>query len=58
MKKVVIIIKANKDEVVDKDKDKDEVGGPMTTTTTSKEEEAQKEVMGKATQDLGMTSQI
>ena len=56
MKKVVIIIKANKDEVVDKDKD--EVGGPMTTTTTSKEEEAQQEVMGKATQDRGMTSQI
>ena len=34
------------------DKEKDEVGGLMTITTTSKE------VMGKATEDRGITSQM
>jgi len=59
-KKVITIIEANEGEVVmeieeeDKvmDKEKDEVGGLMTTTTTSKE------VMGKATEDRGITSQM
>ena len=45
----------NEKKVMDIDVDK--VGGPtMTTTTTSKDEKTQQEVVGEATQDLGMTS--
>ena len=60
-KKVIAMIKANKDEVVIKnedevmDMDMDEVRGPTTKTTTSKEEKAQQEVEGEAIQNRGMT---